>query len=409
MRGDPIFAKYCASLETLHLNKVERQSLAQNALQALLRHVGKSILVGEGSGGAASWLATDVEPDLVAGAIVLEPPGPPFGTACPKERNPYREYTPFIQYEEGTRIYGLTDIPLTYDPPAHPHGGYDHPEKNPLDITQLTSPDGKSECFVQSPKPRKLINIKKVPNAVVTAHASSHGMYDWATVVFMLQAGVKCDLIKLEEKNILGNGHLMFLETNSNEIAQVLMDWISENAIPASFQKLVSEPTPPPEFSEFVDTVERLSPQREASVESISSRKTQSLDSQSMDQEMSLVRLPETPQPLCELEIDLTNPSLRANIRLETPTREPLCHLDRQPSVLVTMPILLIHLQRWLMIRNDDESFSLLGCPLRHQHLLQSYLLRRALTRHNPRKLVKFHHSRSRPRRKRSLFTIFLY
>ncbi|WKT46443.1 Alpha/Beta hydrolase fold [Fusarium oxysporum f. sp. vasinfectum] len=300
--GDPIFAKYCASLETLHLNKVERQSLAQNALQALLRHVGKSILVGEGSGGAAAWLATDVEPDLVAGAIVLEPPGPPFGTACPKERNPYREYTPFIQYEEGTRIYGLTDIPLTYDPPTHPHGGYDHPEKNPLDITQLPSPDGKSECFVQSPKPRKLINIKKVPNAVVTAHASSHGMYDWATVVFMLQAGVKCDLIKLEEKNILGNGHLMFLETNSNEIAQVLMDWISENAIPASFQKLVSEPTPPPEFSEFVDTVERLSPQREASVESISSRKTQLLDSQSMDQEMSLVRLPETPQPLCELE-----------------------------------------------------------------------------------------------------------
>ncbi|KAF5587971.1 hypothetical protein FPCIR_7352 [Fusarium pseudocircinatum] len=303
MRGDPTFAKYCASLETLHLNKVERQSLAQNALQALLRHVGKSILVGEGSGGAAAWLATDVEPDLVAGVIVLEPPGPPFGTACPKERNPYRQYTPFIQYEEGTRIYGLTDIPLTYDPPAHPHGGYDHPEKNPLDITTLTSPDGKSECFVQAPKPRKLINIKKVPNAVVTAHASSHGMYDWATVTFMLQASVKCDLIKLEDKNILGNGHLMFLETNSNKIAQVLMDWISEKALPASFQMLVSEPTPPPEFSEFVDTVQRLSPQRESSVESISSRKTQLLDFQSLDQEMSLVQLPETPQPSCELEV----------------------------------------------------------------------------------------------------------
>ncbi|KAF5645473.1 hypothetical protein F52700_2036 [Fusarium sp. NRRL 52700] len=303
MRGDPVFAKYCASLETLHLNKVERQSLAQNALQALLRHVGKSILVGEGSGGAAAWLATDVEPDLVAGVIVLEPPGPPFGTACPKERNPYRQYTPFIQYEEGTRIYGLTDIPLTYDPPAHPHGGYGHPEKNPLDITQLTSPDGKSECFVQAPKPRKLINIKKVPNAVVTAHASSHGMYDWATVTFMLQAGVKCDLIKLEDKNILGNGHLMFLETNSNEIAQVLMDWILEKALPASFQMLVSEPTPPPEFSEFVDTVQRLSPQRESSVESTSSRKTQLLDFQSLDQEMSLVKLPETPQPSCELEV----------------------------------------------------------------------------------------------------------
>jgi pimeloyl-ACP methyl ester carboxylesterase len=302
MRGDPIFARYCASLETLHLNKVERQSLAQNALQALLRHVGKSILVGEGSGGAAAWLATDVEPDLVAGAIALEPPGPPFGTACPKERNPYREYTPFIQYEEGTRIYGLTDIPLTYDPPAHPHGGYDHPEKNPLDITEHTSVDGNSECLLQCKRARRLINIKKVPNAVVTAHASSHGMYDWATVAFMVQAGVKCELIKLQDKNILGNGHLMFLETNSNEIAQVLMDWILENAIPAPFQMLVSEPTPPPEFSEFADTVERLGPQREPSVESISSQKTQLLDSKPMDQEMSLVQLPETPQPSGEQE-----------------------------------------------------------------------------------------------------------
>ncbi|KAF4340896.1 hypothetical protein FBEOM_5237 [Fusarium beomiforme] len=299
-RGDPIFAKYCASLVTLHLNKVERQSLAQNALQALLRHVGKSILVGEGSGGAATWLATDVEPNLVAGAIVLEPPGPPFGTALPKERNPYREYTPFIQFEEGTRIYGLTDIPLTYDPPAHPHEGYGHPKQSPLDITKYSAPDGKSECFFQQKRARKLVNIRKVPNAIVTAHASSHGMYDWATGGFMMQAGVKCDMIKLEDKNIFGNGHLMFLETNSNEIAQVLLDWIMKNSIPAAFQMVVPEPTPPPEFSEFVDTVERLRPQRRRSVESISSQKTQSLDSKPVDQEMSLVQLPETPQPSAE-------------------------------------------------------------------------------------------------------------
>ncbi|KAF9769200.1 hypothetical protein IL306_013403 [Fusarium sp. DS 682] len=302
-RGDPIFAKYCASLVTLHLNKVERQSLAQNALQALLRHIGKSILVGEGSGGAATWLATDVEPDLVAGAIVLEPPGPPFGTALPKERNPYREYTPFIQFEEGTRIYGLTDIPLTYDPPAHPHEGYDHPKQSPLDITKFTAPDGKSECFIQCKRARKLINIKKVPNTIVTAHASSHGMYDWATGVFMMQAGVECEMIKLEDKNIFGNGHLMFLETNSNEIAQVLLDWMLKNAIPEAFQMVVSEPTPPPEFSEFVDTIERLRPQRRRSVESISSQKTQLLDSKPIDQEMSLVQLPETPQPPAEQEI----------------------------------------------------------------------------------------------------------
>ncbi|KAF4445995.1 hypothetical protein F53441_10301 [Fusarium austroafricanum] len=299
-RGDPIFAKYCASLVTLHLNKVERQSLAQNALQALLGHIGKSVLVGEGSGGTAAWLATDVEPDLVAGAIALEPSGPPFGTALPKEGNPYREYTPFIKFEEGSRIYGLADIPLTYDPPANPHEGFDHPERDPLDITRVVSRDGKSECFMQVNKARKLINIKKVANAIVTAHASSHGMYDWATAGFMMQAGVKCDWIKLEDRQIFGNGHLMFLETNSDEIAQVLLDWILKNTIPAAFKMAVSEPTPPPELSEFDASIESLKTRNRRSVESISSQRTRLLSSMPTSKTVNQVQLPSTPLPPTE-------------------------------------------------------------------------------------------------------------
>ncbi|KAM0241790.1 hypothetical protein ACHAPO_001484 [Fusarium lateritium] len=259
-RGDPIFAKYCASLVTLHLSKVERQSLAQNALQALLRHVGKSILVGEGAGGNTTWLAADVEPDLVAAAIAIEPVGPPFGTACPREGNPYRKLNPFIERQEGTRLYGLSDIPITYDPPAHHHEGYDPPSREPLDLIKVIAPDGRSECFMQrapddratstnkpSGRVRQLINIKKVPCMIVTAHASSHSMYDWAVVAFLMQAGVEVDWIRLEEIGIEGNGHLMFLETNSDEVAQVLNDWISRKATPKSFLDIPnSAPAPEP-------------------------------------------------------------------------------------------------------------------------------------------------------------------
>ncbi|CEF83921.1 unnamed protein product [Fusarium graminearum] len=268
-RGDPIFARYCASLTTLHLSKVERQSLAQNALQALLRQVGKSILVGEGSGGNATWLAADVEPDLVAAAIAIEPVGPPFGTACPKEGNPYRKYSPFIEKEEGTRIYGLADIPITYDPPAHPHEGYDPPAREPLDLVKVIAPDGRSECFMQrrldymeksngkpSNRVRQLINIKKVPCMVVTAHASSHAMYDWAVVAFMMQAGVKVDWFRLEDVKIEGNGHLMFLETNSDQIAQVVLDWIMKKATPETFLDMPSS-VPMPESTDLTEMIEQ--------------------------------------------------------------------------------------------------------------------------------------------------------
>lgn len=255
-------------MATLHLNKVERQSLAQNALQALLRHIGKSILIGEGAGGNATWLAADVEPDLIAGAIAVEPVGPPFGTACPREANPYHRYNPFIQRQEGTRIYGLADIPITYDPPAHAHEGFDPPAKDPLDLIKVIAPNNKSECFMQRTpdstaeytrkpgnKVRQLINIKKVPCFVVTAQASSHAIYDWAVVAFMMQAGVETDWTRLEDEGIKGNGHLMFLETNSDEIAQVLLNWILRKATPKSFLDMPSSMAlhDPPDIAEMIE------------------------------------------------------------------------------------------------------------------------------------------------------------
>ncbi|KAF5009065.1 hypothetical protein FDECE_4688 [Fusarium decemcellulare] len=268
-RGDPIFAKYCASLTTLHLNKIERQSLAQNALQALLQHVGKSVLISEGTGSNMAWLATDVEPGLVAGVIAVEPAGPPFGTAKPRLGNPNRTYTQFIQRDKNNRIYGLTDIPLTYDPPTHPHEGFDQPAREPLDIERILRPDQLGACFMQkrlegsesttSPEDRaaelvapagsvrQLTNLKKVPQAVVTAHASSHMQYDWATASFMIQAGVDVDWIRLEEQKILGNGHLMFLETNSDQIARVLVNWIARKTVPETFCLIRQDPLTPPE------------------------------------------------------------------------------------------------------------------------------------------------------------------
>ncbi|KAF4975088.1 hypothetical protein FZEAL_8089 [Fusarium zealandicum] len=273
-RGDPIFANYCASLTTLYLNKVERQSIAQNALRALLNQIGKSILIGEGTGGNMAWLATDVEPDLVAGVIAIEPAGPPFGTANPRNQNPHRVYTQWIQRDESSRIYGLTDIPLTYDPPAHHHEGYDPPVREPLDITHIMRPDRNGACFMQrklegggsdemlrhnvcpSNEARQLINLKKVPHALVTAHASSHILFDWATAAFMAQAGVGLNWIRLEDHRIYGNGHLMFLETNSDDVAQVLIGWIDSRVTPKALAGEPLDPISPPESRAARDSIE---------------------------------------------------------------------------------------------------------------------------------------------------------
>lgn len=198
-----------------------------------------------------SWLANDVAPDLVAGVVAVEPAGPPFGTAMPKNGQP-RVYTQFIQLDKGNRLYGLTDIPLTYDPPTHPHDGFERPARDPLDIVRALRPDRLGACFMQQkaetdiievgsdgkPLPgqqvRQLIHLKKVPHALITAHASSHTVFDWATVAYMKQAGVAVDWLRLEDFEIIGNGHLMFLETNSDEVAGVIERWIQKKVTAGS-------------------------------------------------------------------------------------------------------------------------------------------------------------------------------
>ena len=56
--------------------------------------------------------------------------------------------------------------------------------------------------------------------------ADNHGIVD-----FLAQAGATIEHLRLEDVGIHGNGHAMMLETNSDEIAQVIQDWIEEKQL----------------------------------------------------------------------------------------------------------------------------------------------------------------------------------
>jgi hypothetical protein len=146
---------------------------------------------------------------------------------------------------------------------------------------------------------RKLINLEKIPTTIVTAHASSHGMYDWATVYFLNQAGVKCGWIRLEQKNILGNGHLMFLEENSDEVAQVVLDWIIENTIPKTYLNILSSLSTPLESNEVTELIKQARPRKRYRIGSnssqLSGQETHYLSSQSTDEEASQAQSLRTP------------------------------------------------------------------------------------------------------------------
>lgn len=207
--GDPIFDAYYASTVQFLSSATYQQSTVQAAGAALLDTIGSpAILLSHSQGGVMPWLIADVRPKLVHSIVSIEPTGPPFQEA--------------IFSNSSARPYGLTDIPLTYSPAVS------DPATDLVKHVIKSNSTSLSDCVIQadSPAPRKLINLAKVPVLVMTTESSYHAPYDWCTVEFLKQAGVPAEHLQLADIGIHGNGHLVFMEKNSLEVAAALQKWM---------------------------------------------------------------------------------------------------------------------------------------------------------------------------------------
>ncbi|KAH7313772.1 Alpha/Beta hydrolase protein [Stachybotrys elegans] len=208
-QGDAVFDQTYAA----QVSWVRDPAWAQNATRAsgaaLLDRIGRpAILLGHSQGGPMPLVIADVRPELTKALILLEPAGPPFQEA--------------VFTNGSARAWGVTDIPMTYDPPVlDPR----------LELVKQVHPGGGDEvsCILQaeSPPPRQLKNLKDIPMLLVTGEASYHVMYDHCTVMYLRQAGChKLDFLKLWEAGFSGNGHMIFMEMNSDGIQARLDNWI---------------------------------------------------------------------------------------------------------------------------------------------------------------------------------------
>ena len=57
--------------------------------------------------------------------------------------------------------------------------------------------------------------------------------YDHCTVKYLEQAGAKPTFIRLADRGIKGNSHVMMLEKNNKEIAAVIAQWL-DKALPGT-------------------------------------------------------------------------------------------------------------------------------------------------------------------------------
>ena len=205
--GDPVFdAFYATQVESL-ASSVETQNLVRDAFSALLDKVGPSIIVTHSQSGAFGWIIADARPKHVKAIVALEPAGPPFLPS---------------KFAGGPpRVWGPTDIPLTYDPPVT-----DPAKDLPTFVQEKPDAPGLIACALQKEPARKLPNLAGKPVLVVAAPASYHAESDHCMVKYLQQAGVPAEYVNLEDKGIKGNAHMMMIEKNNLEIAAFLHDWM---------------------------------------------------------------------------------------------------------------------------------------------------------------------------------------
>ena len=208
-RGDPYFdAFYATQVETLISNE-ETQQRNQDAGAALLDRIGPAIVLTHSQSGAFGWLIADARPRLVKAVVAVEPSGPPFEGA--------------VIATGKARIWGPTDIPIAYDPPVK--------DPNELAVEREAKADGPDlfVCWMQKAPARQLVNLRNIPVMVMAAEASYHQVYDHCTAKYLNQAGVKTEYIRLQDKGIRGNGHMVMIEKNNLDIARVVDEWVVKN------------------------------------------------------------------------------------------------------------------------------------------------------------------------------------
>jgi pimeloyl-ACP methyl ester carboxylesterase len=220
--GDKRFDAFYASQFPSLIDNEKSQILNRDAAAALLDRIGPAIVLTHSQSGAYGWLIADARPRLVKALIAVEPNGPPvFETAL---KGPPDWFEDIGRKKD----YGLGFVPMRYDPPLR------RGEK--LSFVRQQSPDapGLVRGWLQAEPARRLPNLADIPVLIVVGEASYHAAFDHCTAAYLEQAGVPVTLLRLEQAGLRGNGHMMMLEKNSDEIAALMAGWIRKSVVKPS-------------------------------------------------------------------------------------------------------------------------------------------------------------------------------
>jgi len=203
---DPFIAQFMACESGNTSDEALHSDLVWAGGVELVDRIGPCIIHGHAFGGFFGWGVADRRPSLVKGIVCMEINGNPF---------------------ERQLRWGLTALPMTYDPPASALTDFRLVDRTP-------PPDSPrpvaSPYKLQAEPARQWKNLKGIPIAWLTSEFGAGGS-PVANVAFLKQVGCSAEMLRLRDYGIVGNGNLMLMEKNNHEVFGVIRQWLERHLL----------------------------------------------------------------------------------------------------------------------------------------------------------------------------------
>jgi pimeloyl-ACP methyl ester carboxylesterase len=218
--GDPSFDAFYATQFPSLVSFQKQQEINRDAAIALFDKIGPAVLMIHSQSGTFIWPIADARPNLVKAVIAVEPNGPPV------YETEFKGAPEWFADMGNKKRWGLGEVPITYDPPLK--------DGEELAVVRQDKPDKPDlvRCWQQAEPARQLPKLANIPMLIVVSEASYHASYDHCTANWLTQAGVRTTMIRLGDVGVHGNGHMMMLEKNSDDVARVMREWLLKAVAP---------------------------------------------------------------------------------------------------------------------------------------------------------------------------------
>lgn len=222
--GDPIFDQVAAEMHPDWDDRALREQFNRDAIVALLDKIGPAILEPHSQSGSYVWEAADARPALVKGILAVEAGSSAFHDVQLVGAPDW--------FKDGSlsKPYGLTRTAMHFAPPVG--------DPKEIAIRQQDKPDapGLVRCWLQQEPARQLVALKGIPILIMSAEASFDAPDAHCAALFLKQAGVPNDFVRLADLGIHGNGHFFMLEKNNLQVAAAVAGWLRKRVTPLEKQ-----------------------------------------------------------------------------------------------------------------------------------------------------------------------------